>query len=161
MSAEVVRTALPVGAIAVTYQITIGEGRTIAYETAVDSTVDRPELDEILDLVGGAAERRQAIFELPLQKASLRANRELLDLQHKAKRRAEADVSAREAVRGRGGRSVEPKPSDVNAIAQFDERIAKIQAQIKLAEQQIPYLEALIAREEPPELFPELREAAE
>jgi hypothetical protein len=163
--AEVKRLPLPVGAMAVTYQITIGDGRTMAFETAVDATVAREDLDGLLDTMGGAAERRQAIFELPLVKANLFANRELLADQEKGRANAIANLQAHVEIRSRGSRpQAQPVPSDVNAVAQFDDRIAKIKAQIKTAELRIPYLEALIDRRDPPDLFPELadrREAAE
>jgi hypothetical protein len=66
-------------------------------------------------------------------------------------------------IQRRGG-AVE-MPQDVNALAQFDQRIMEINGQIEGARAAIPYLEAVIAGEEPPELYPDAandqREAAE
>lgn len=159
-------TATEIPGMRVTYQIAIGDGRTVAYEAAVDSTIAREDLDELLDRCGDAAERRQAVFELPLVRASLWSNRQLLATERVSRARAQAESEGRVAQLSRGRRADVPlPPSDVNRIAQYDARLLQIEAQIKSAEARIPYLEAIIARREPPDLFPELaadmREAAE
>lgn len=156
MTEDVKMIATPVPGLRVTYQMQIGDGRVIAYEAAVDSTIDRQDLDELLDRCGGAAERRQAVYELPMVRAGLYTNRELLAAQRKARATTHAQAMARHHSQQQGRRNVIPMAApDANAIAQFDQRILDLQRQIRNAELRIPYLEAVIARQPPPELFPE------
>lgn len=156
MSEDVRVMGTPVPGLRVTYQMQIGDGRVIAYEAALDSTCSRGDLDELLDRCGGAAERRQAMYELPMVKAGLYTNRELLAAQRKARAETHAQAVARHQRLQEGRRNVVPMAQpDANAIAQFDQRILDLLRQIRNAELRIPYLEAIIAGREPPELFPE------
>lgn len=155
----------PIAGMKVTYQIQIGDGRGIAFEAAVEVGYPREMLNELLDRIGGAAERRQALYELPMVKAGLHANKELLKSQREERAKTHALVMAKlQHIKERDprGRDREMPAPDANAVAQFDGRILDLQRQIKNAELRIPYLEAIIAGEDPPELFPEaMAEAAE
>lgn len=143
----------------ITYQIALGEGETIAYEVGEDTGIDRAGLDQVLDLIGGAAARRKAMFELPFHEARLFKNRQLLVSQRHERAKADAQADARVALRSQGRRSqVERMPQDINTVAQFDGRILEIEKTIKSDEMRIPYLKAIIAGETPPPLFPELED---
>lgn len=141
----------------ITYQITLAEGQVIAYEIGEDTEIDRKRLDEVLDLVGGAAERRKAIFDLPLHKTRLLKNREQLERERKGRANAEASMHARVVqMTGTRRNQVPPAPMDVNAVSQFDNRISALEATIREDELRIPYLEAVAEGREPPELRTEL-----
>jgi hypothetical protein len=132
------------------------DGQTLAFELPVDALLSRPMLDERLDVLTGALRRQRAIEELPLTKASLVTNLGLYAAQRKARATHEAAMNARIAARSANRRvEAEAAAGDVNALSQFDARLAQIDGQIKLARARIPYLEAIIAGDEPPELFPE------
>jgi hypothetical protein len=149
-------TALAVAGLGITYQATLIDGKTLAFETAIDNTVDRPELDGFLDTFIGAAKRQQAIEELPLVKQSLSANTQTLHEQERARARAVADGQARISASNASRRNPRPETpaSDVAALAQFDQRISQLKSAIAAARARIPYLEAIIDRREPPEMFP-------
>lgn len=161
MSDEFRMVPTPISGMKIAYQVPVGEGSVIAYEAAVDTTIDTADLNELLDRIGNAAERRRAIYELPMVKAGLYANRQLLTSQREERAKVFATAQAKLQAMQQGRRNVVPMAMpDVNAIAQFDNRILDLQRQIKAAELRIPYLEAVIAGEEPPELFPEAAPAA-
>ncbi len=134
------------------------DGQTLAFELPVDEAmaINQAALDERLDVLTSATRRQRAIEELPLTLASLATNRQLYREEEKRRAAHIAGMNARVAQRSQG-RRVEalPNPADANSLAQFDQRLAQIDGQIKLAQNRIPYLRALIAREEPPELYPE------
>ena len=143
----------------VTYQIQIAEGQTLAYEIGANTDDGPEELRKVLDLVGDAAERRKAMHDLPFHKARLLSNRERIGNLRKSRAQAESDANAHIAVLGQNRHKKVPMPqTDVNAIAQWDKQIADAEALIKADELRIPYMEAIIAGREPPELFPETRE---
>jgi len=141
----------------ITYQLQLSEGQTIAYEIGEDTEIDRVQLDMLLDKVGGAADRRKAIFDLPFHKARLFANRELLRSQQRERAKADATMQARVVQMTANRRSqVPPAQQDINTVAQFDNRILELQKTIQADELRIPYLEAIIEGRKPPELFPEI-----
>lgn len=148
--------------IGITYQLQLDSTQTLAFEVAADVEISRSELDDILDRVGGAAERRQAMLELPICKMNLLTNLKMLANQREARAKAVAVSAARiERLTGSRRKPVPMALGDENAISEFDKRIMQIEGSIKTGEMRIPYLEAIIARQPPPELFPELDEAAE
>lgn len=55
----------PVPALGMSYQFGIVEGVTLVFQTHIDATTDRRDLDDLLDHVAGAAERQKAKIELP------------------------------------------------------------------------------------------------
>lgn len=143
----------------VTYQIQIAEGQTLAYEIGADTNDGPEELRKVLDLVGDAAERRKAMHDLPFHKARLLSNRERIGNLRKDRAKAEANLNAHVSQISAGRRKeAVPLQTDVNAVAQWDKQIADAEALIKADELRIPYMEAIIAGREPPELFPETRE---
>jgi hypothetical protein len=148
----------------VTYQIQIGDGQAIAYEVGVDQTVDRKDLDELFDRIGGAAARRKAIFDLPLTELSLAGAKHMLASQIqeriKAVRKHDEHIEKLSANRRNPAQGAQV---DVMTVAQFDQRIAQLERQIRQDARMVEYLKAIIAGEEPPELFPatDIRLAAE
>ena len=154
-AAETRQTALAVSGLGITYQATLIDGKTLAFETAIDNTTDREDLDGVLDTFIGAAKRQQAIEELPLVKQSLSTNLQTLRDQERARAEAVAGSQARISVVNSGRRTPREIPEgDKAAVMQFDQRISQIKAAVAAARARIPYLEAVIARREPPELFP-------
>ena len=153
---EVVRTGLAVGGLGITYQAALIDGKTLAFETAVDQTMDREELDDYLDTFIGAAKRQQAIEELPLVKQNLATNLAMLRNDEKERAKAIARIEARSTiVSGTRRNPRPPSEGDQNNLAQFEQRIARTKAAINAARARIPYLEAIIARQTPPEPFPQ------
>lgn len=156
MSDQAVMKSIEIPGMKITYQAQAGDGRMIAYEIAEDRTIDKRDLDDLFDRIGGAVERQQAKFELPLVEANLFANRELLRSQRRERANAEARAEAKIAHLNVARRKpVEIAQQDANSLSQFDQRIVDLERQIKNAERRIPYLKALIAGETPPSLFPE------
>ena len=138
------------------------DGDGIEYEMAVDSTIHRDDLDELLDKVGGAHQRQAAKRELPLLRQNLHGNRNLLRSARNEKARHEAGMNARaSALGGTRRREVQPNPQDANALSQHDQRIIKIEEEIKRAEQRIPYLEAIVAGKDPPDPFAAANDTAQ
>jgi hypothetical protein len=134
------------------------DGDGIEFVVAVDSTIDRADLDELLDRIRSAHDRQAAIKELPLLRQNLHGNRNLLRMARREKAAHEAGMSARYAQlraggHGRGRSEVQANPQDVNALSQHDQRIIKIEEEIKRAEARVPYLEAIVAGKEPPDPF--------
>ena len=143
--------------IGITYQFTLDGAQTLAFEIAAASTMPRADLDEILDRIGGAAERRQAILEMPICKMNLLTNLRMLENQREGRAKAVAEAKARAEVRSINRRNpVQMAQGDENAIAEFDKRIMQIEGSIKTGRMRIPYLEALIERRPPPDLFPDV-----
>lgn len=158
---EVRATEIP--GMQITFQGPLGpDGLGIAFQVAVDSTIDRRDLDELLDRVGGARRRQAAMEELPIVRQSLAANLKLLET---AKREKEVHIARMQGrvtqlgARRRG--EVANSPQDVNALSQHDQRILQIEGQIAGAQERIPYLEALIDRREPDPVEAPARMAAE
>jgi hypothetical protein len=158
---EVRATEVP--GMQIEFQGPIGpDGLGVGFRIAVDATIGLEDLNIQLDIVAKATRRQRAMEQLPLEKQRLSANLKLLKTAEIDRARHKAQMSGR-VIQRRGG-SVE-MPQDVNALAQFDQRIMEINGQIEGARAAIPYLEAVIAGEEPPELYPDAandqREAAE
>ena len=142
----------------ITYQIQLGEGQAIAYEIGEDSAIARSDLDELLDRIGSAAERRKAVFDLPFHQARLMSNLELLEKQKRALAEAEARQQANVVVMSRNrNREAAPAPGDVNAVLQHQNAVMQTENTIRSDEIRIPYLQAVIAGEPPPDLFPEVK----
>lgn len=155
---EVRATEIP--AMKVTYQAPIApDGQGIAFELAIDSTVDRQELDQRLDLVIGAARRQAAVEELPRIKALIVTKQEALrkDIEGRAAALARQHQNV-VTMTGQRRREAPARSDDVNAVAQFDARISETRQTIKTAFLRLPYLEAIIAGLEPPDMFPGLRD---
>jgi hypothetical protein len=150
--------AIAVPGLKIAYQIQIGEGQAIAYEAAVDSTLGRRDLDELLDRIGGAAERRKAMYDLPFHKARLAQNLELLPRLQRELAEAQAKAAAAQVQkRGERVREVPMTPQDMTAIGQIANRISETEKTIANDYLRIPYLGALIEGRPPPDLFPELK----
>jgi Zn finger protein HypA/HybF involved in hydrogenase expression len=140
----------------ITYQITIGEGQTIAFEIGEDTEVGTDGLNKTLDLVAQATARQKAKHDLPFQEKQLIQCRESLVATRKKRAQAAATLDAHVAQLSSTRRNnVQPLQSDVNAVSEFDKTITNLEAAIKANELLIPYLKAIIAGETPPSLFPE------
>lgn len=155
-------TAIP--GMRVTYQVQIGDGQAIAYEVGVDATTSREDLDELFDRVGGAAARRKAVFDLPLTQLSLNGAKQMLEQQRKERAKAIATQELHVIKMSENRRnSAQATQVDVMAVAQFDQRIMQLERQIVQDERMVEYLQAIVDRRTPPELFPadDIRLAAE
>ena len=141
-------------------QITFGgplspDNKGLTFVIAADALIPELALNERLDIVGRAFRRQAAFEELPIVKQSLHANRELLKKAKMELASHKARMDAREAqLMVNRRQKVDPNPQDVNALSQHDQRILQIEGQIEGAKARIPYLEAIIAGDEPPEPFP-------
>jgi len=158
---EVRATEVP--GMQIEFQGPIGpDGLGVGFRIAADATISLEDLNIQLDVVAKATRRQRAMEQLPLEKQRLSANLKLLKTAEIDRARHKAQMSGR-VIQRRGG-AVE-MPQDVNALAQFDQRVMEINGQIEGARAAIPYLEAVIAGKEPPELYPDAandqREAAE
>ncbi len=132
------------------------DGLGIAFEVAEARDISREDLDELLDRVAGARRRQEAMEKLPLEKQRLSMNLKLLRLAEVERARHKAQMTGRvEQLGARRRGAVEPAPQDTNALAQHDHRIMEINGHIEGARAAIPYLLAIIAGEEPPELYPD------
>lgn len=155
----VLRTGLAIGALGITYQAELLPGKTIAFETSVDRTMDREELDGFMDTFIGAAKRQAAIEELPLVIQALHANRQQLKDEEKKRAGLVAGMQARQDLRAierpRGTHRAQPiENGDQANLMQQDQAISRLKAAIRAAEARVPYLKALIARQDPPEPLP-------
>lgn len=143
------------------------DGHGISFEFFEDVTLERAYLDELLDKMSGASERLMLIDELPRLKQLRLVKIEMLKEQRKARAEAQARIEAHvfKFSHDRQGnprrQAAEPPPADMNAIAQYDKRIADLTQELKTIEHRIPYAEAVIAGRTPPDEFPELQEAAD
>jgi hypothetical protein len=152
--------AIAVPGLKIAYQIQIGDGGTplIAYEAAVDSTIDTHDLNELLDRISSAAARQKAIHDLPLSKLRLVQN---LDKREKISRDlALASKTAAEEAQKRRGERVREVPmaqAALTQITQLSNALAETEAIINHDRLRIPYLEAVIDGRPPPDLFPELK----
>ena len=132
------------------------DGLGVSFEIAEARDISREDLDELLDRVSGARRRQQAMEQLPLEKQRLSANLKLLKTAEVDRARHKAQMQGRmDRIGARRRGEIEPAPQDVNALSQHDGRILEINGQIEGARAAIPYLEAIIAGREPPELYPE------
>lgn len=139
------------------------DGKTMAWEIVEDQTASVGDLDELMDRAWSVQRRQSAIEELPIVKESLYKNRMLIVTARKERAMAVAQQeAARDRTPRRNPREVQ-NPQDQQRLMQYDGRVLQIEEQIILCEARIPYLEALIARADPPESLPMLRavEAAE
>ncbi len=149
--------AIAVPGLKIAYQIQIGEGQALAYEAAIDSAATRPELDDLLDRLGSAAERRKAIHDLPFHRARLAQNLELLPKLRQDLAKAQARGAAVVAQKSANRRQEVPMlPQDQNAISQLEQRLLETEKTIQNDRLRIPHLQAIIAGREPPDMFPEL-----
>ena len=171
--AEIVKEpGVTIGGLGITYQATLIDGKQLAFETAIDNTVDREELDRTLDTFIGAAKRQQAIEELPLVKEALSVN--LATLRQKETERAQA-IAAQDAraalsemerprgTRRHAGNANQPLTAGGPdaAVMQANQMIEALKAKIAAARARIPYLQAIIDRREPPDPFPQKLTAAD
>jgi hypothetical protein len=130
------------------------DGDGIEFEMAVDSTIHRDDLDELLDKVAGAHRRQAATRELPLLRQLLHKDRKLLPIARRKAADHDAAMTARAVALGANRRrEVQPNLQDVNGLQQLNKDVLAIEEAIKLAEVRIPYLEAIIAGKEPPDPF--------
>lgn len=141
--------AIEVPGMTIEFQGPIGaDGLGVGFRVAVDSTIGREDLDELLDRVGSARRRQAAIEELPLLQQSLNASLKLLDTAKRERAKHEAQMNGRVAqLAARRRADVQVTPQDVNALSQHDQRILQIEGQIAGARERIPYLEDLIGIE--------------
>ena len=139
------------------------DGKSMAWEIVEDQTLDQKDLDEILDRAWSATRRQSAIEELPIVEASLYKCRKLIITARKERAMAAAAQEAARSSNPRRNPRVMENPQEATRLAQYDARILQIEEQIIVDEARIPYLEAIIARKEPPSPLPVLRavEAAE
>jgi len=143
---------VPVPGMQITFQAPLSpDGKGINFVLALPAEITEGDLDLRLDLIGKATRRQQAIEELPIVKQSLYSNLKLLQTARKEHAAAQARHEAKAAARNKNLRNQVELPSD---LAQHDARILQIEGQIAGARTRIPYLEAIIAGREPPELFP-------
>lgn len=153
--------SIAVPGLKIAYQFQIGEGRMLAYEAAADSTVHTDDLNKLLDTMRDAGERQKAFHDLPFHQARLAQNRELLPKRKRELQEVVSQAHARVAARSSTRRGDVPvRPEDNNAIMQHETRVAELEATIRSDELRVPYLQAIIAGREPPDLFPELGEDA-
>jgi hypothetical protein len=151
----------------ITYQMPLGgAGQGLSFEVAAAARIPPEALGEILDNLGSEARRQLAVEQLPNIKADLFVNLKLLRDQKVGRAKAMAQQQAnmdRNSINRR--REAQPLPADAAAVSQFDARIMDLEGHIEAARKRIPYLEAIIDRRDPPELFPEIEaeyaEAAE
>lgn len=157
---EVRATEVP--GMQIEFQGPIGpDGLGVGFRIAVDATISLEDLNIQLDIVAKATRRQRAMEQLPLEKQRLSANLKLLKTAEIDRARHKAQMQVRKERRGK---EIE-MPQEINSLEQFDRRVMEINGQIEGARAAIPYLEAVIAGEEPPELYPDAandqREAAE
>lgn len=128
------------------------DGLGVSFDVAVDATIDRPELDLLLDTVAGARRRQAAVEELPLVRQNLRAKTEQLKTARREKADHEARMAAREAALSNRRRVPVPaNMQDQTNLQQHVNTILQIEEQIELCKVRIPYLEAIIAGDDPPD----------
>ncbi len=148
----------------ITYQAPIApDGKTIAWEMVVDDTMHEEDLAERTEIAWKVTRRLSALEELPIVRASLYKCEKLLATARKERAMAYAQIEAARERPGRRLQQVNQNPQDAQRLMQYDTRVLQIEEQIIVDEARIPYLEAIIARKEPPSPLPKLRavEAAE
>ena len=126
-------TPLAVGALGITYQATLIDGKTLAFEMAIDGTMDRESLDGELDKLTGAAKRQQAIEELPLVRQSLHTNLATLAEMKRQRAVAAANVQGRVSAANAGRRN--PRPvvagSDEANLKQLDQKVEQYEVTVR------------------------------
>ncbi len=154
--------AIAVPGMRITLQFPISpDGKTIAWEIVEDQTASAEDLDEVTERAWSVTRRLSALEELPIIKASLYKCRKLLVTARKERAMA---IAQQEAAHSGPRRNPRPaNPQDQQRLMQYDTRVLQIEEQIIVDEARIPYLEAIIARKDPPEPLPVLHavEAAE
>ena len=137
------------------------DGKTMAWEIVEDQTADAASLDELMDRAWGVQRRQSAIEELPIVRESLFKNQKLIITARKERAMAVASMEAARDRTPRRNLQANQNPQDAQRLLQYDTRVLQIEEQIILCEARIPYLEAIIARKEPPEPLPLLRDVSE
>jgi hypothetical protein len=162
---EVRATEVP--GMQIEFQGPIGpDGLGVGFRIAVDATIGLEDLNIQLDIVAKATRRQRAMEQLPLEKQRLSANLNLLKTTERERARHLAGMTARtQKLQANRRNPVEPMAQDTQGLIGHDNEIRRINGHIEGARAAIPYLEAVIAGEEPPELYPDAandqREAAE
>ena len=155
-------SGIAVPGLKVAFQIQLADGVVLAYEAAADQTLAREDLDELLDRLGGAAERQRAIRELPLSKQRLSKNLKLLPKRQADVAKAKADAAAHITIMSANRRvKREDMPlTDVQAVKGAVDALNILEQTIELDRLAIAYYEAIIAGREPPDPAAEESEAA-
>lgn len=124
----------------------------LAYEAAADQTLSREDLDEMLDRLGGAAERQRAIRDLPMARNRLAKNLASLPATRARLAQAQAQAEAHIAQASANRRNaVPPFATDVNAVKGAADMVMVLEQTIETDRLAIAYYEAVIARRDPPD----------
>lgn len=157
MSDQVVSVpAIAVPGLKISYGLQLSDGVSLVYEAAVDSTIAKEDLNELLDRLSGATERQRAIRELPRARDRLAKNLSVLPQARRRVAQAEAQASAHIAQLSQTRRKDVPMlTTDVNETKAANDALAILLQTIELDRLAIAYFEATIDGREPP-LPPEL-----
>lgn len=151
---------IEVNALGITYQITLADGRTVAYETRMDATCELADMDELLDRIHDATERQAARVNLPQARAKLKIAHTQLRMQEQLYATTQAGQEAAHSVSRKQG-PFRPSEAQRTNLENIRASIARFRADIPILEWEIARLEAVIAREEPPPEPQRLAEAAD
>lgn len=153
-------SGFPVPGMKVAYHFQISEtGRALSYEAAVDSTIGREDLNDMLDTMREAGERQKAFHDLPFHQMRLAQNQAKLPMRKKELSLAVAAAQAK-ATRHASSRRTEMTvgPSDQQNIAKLESAVADLEAVIEADRLEIPRLQAIIDGREPPVPEPKAEE---
>jgi len=155
-------SGIAVPGLKVAFHIQLTDGAVLDYEAAVDQTLCREDLDELLDRLGGAAERQRAIRELPLCRNRLAKNLRLLPNRRADVAKAKADATAHITIMNANRRNQrdEMPMTDVQAVKGAVDALNITEQTIELDKLMIAYYEAIIDRRDPPDPAAEEPEAA-
>lgn len=151
---------IPVTALALTYQIELSPGRSIAYQVPLPAESDLADLNERLDTLHDATERQLARVQLPQARGKLKIASVQLKLQENLYAKTKALNEARWTQSHKQGvfRMSEAQSSALDNIATT---VAKWRADLPILEWEIARLQAVIDGRTPPEELPAIAEAAE
>lgn len=168
VSETVVMPRVTIGALTITIQQDIG-GATVAFERMVDATIDRDDLNEVLDFEMAAINRQRARVTLSEKLLAREIAMDMLEsweddrdraLKAKATEHAQLQASFQAAnavsTRRAGGitdqqrqRLADSQANIETTRTQFDDRKAKLEQDVRLVDKQIRRLRDLIAGRDP------------
>lgn len=140
---------IEVNALGITYQVQLEGGGTIAYESKLDNTCARADIDELLDRIHGATERLVAKANIAKAKQRVTMIRARIKLQEQEYVFEENKQKASWSLGKKQG-NFRPSDAQRSMLDNIQKTIASGRADLPVAEYEVARLQALIDGTEPP-----------
>jgi hypothetical protein len=151
---------IEVNALGISYQVNLGGDRQVSFETKLDSTADKVEIDTLLDTIHASVDRQQARIKLPEARGRLNIAHVQLRLHEREYAKEEAMQSARFAVSRKQG-EMRRSEAQIAKLSNIQTSIDRFRADIPILEWEIERLQAVIDGTDIPPEPERLAEAAD